>query len=153
FNRAAEVMFGRRREDVLGTALADVLIPAQHREAHRRGLARYLATGESRVLDTRIEIAALRADGTEFPIELAIRRVAAEGPPTFLAYADDLTARRRAEGARAFLARASEAFAASLDYEVTLDTVVRLAVPRVADWCAVEMVAEDSEKTEQLALA
>ncbi|MEO8179326.1 MAG: ATP-binding protein [Deltaproteobacteria bacterium] len=153
FNRAAEAMFGRRREDVLGTALADAIIPAQHRDAHRRGLARYLATGESRVLDTRIEVAALRADGTEFPIELAIRRVATEGPPTFLAYADDLTARRRAEGARAFLARASEAFAASLDYEVTLETVVRLAVPHVADWCAVEMVGDDPQKTEQLALA
>jgi PAS domain S-box-containing protein len=153
FNRAAEAMFGRRREEVIGAALADVLIPAQHREQHRRGLAAYLATGESRVLDRRIEVAALRADGTEFPIELAVRRVAADGPPTFLAYADDLTERKRAEGARAFLARASEAFAASLDYEVTLENVVRLAVPHIADWCAVDMVGADPRQIERLALA
>jgi PAS domain S-box-containing protein len=153
FNRAAEVMFGRRRQDVLAASLADALIPAHLREAHRRGLLRYLAEGESRVLDTRIEVAALRADGSEFPIELAIRRVATDGPATFLGYASDLTARQRAEGARIFLTQASEALAASLDYEVTLETVVRLAVPHVADWCAVEIIGEQPGAPERLAVA
>jgi PAS domain S-box-containing protein len=100
FNGAAEAMFGRRREDVLGSSVADVLIPPHLREAHRRGLARYLATGETRVLDTRIEVTALRADGAPFPIELAIRRVDTDGLPTFLGYARDLTARRAAEQER-----------------------------------------------------
>jgi PAS domain S-box-containing protein len=153
FNAAAEQMFGRRRKDVLGASLADLLIPPAQREAHRRGLSRYLETGDGRVLDTRIEVGALRADGSEFPIQLAIRRVATPGPPTFLAYAGDLSARKQAESARAFLAQASEAFAASLDYEATLQTVVRLAVPQVADWCGVEIVEDGSAETLQLAVA
>jgi PAS domain S-box-containing protein len=281
FNGAAEAMFGRRREDAVGRSMADLLIPPLLREAHKRGLARHLATGERRVLDRRLEVTALRADGSEFPIELAIRRVATDGLPTFLGYARDLserheaererkqaeaalerarreteailaaagdgiygvdneglttfvnpaaaqllgrsaeelrgqiahdlvhhtrrdgtpypreecpitsagrdgvvrrgddeifwrkdgqsfpveytstpihdetgrsgavvvfrdiTERDRADRARAFLAQASEAFASSLDYEATLQTVVALAVPQVADWCAVEIVGSD----------
>ncbi len=153
FNGAAEAMFGRGREAVLGRCLSDLLIPVDRREAHRRGLARYLATGDSRVLDTRIEVAALRADGAQFPIELAIRRVATGGPATFLGYASDLTARNRADSARALLAQASEALASSLDYEVTLETVVRLAVQRFADWCSVEIIGDDSRQSKQLAVA
>jgi len=50
--------------------MADVIIPPSLREEHRRGLARYLATGEPRVLGRRIEMIAIRADGSEFPAEL-----------------------------------------------------------------------------------
>ena len=55
----------------------------------------------------------------------------------------DITARRRAEVASRFLADASAALAESLDYETTLQRVTDLAVPRIADWCAVEIVGED----------
>jgi PAS domain S-box-containing protein len=107
FNGAAEAMFGRRREDTLGRLMADLLIPPRLREAHQRGLARHLATGERRVLDRRIEVTAMRSDGTEFPIELAIRRVATDGLPTFLGYVRDLSERHEAERERtALLARA-----------------------------------------------
>jgi PAS domain S-box-containing protein len=153
FNGAAEAMFGQRRSDVLGSSLADRLVPSQLREAHSRGLARYLATGESRVLDKRIEVTALRADGTELPIELAIRRVATDGPPTFLGYAYDLGPRKRAEDAREFLAQASETLASSIDYDTTLETVVRLVVARFADYCAVELVGDEPPAISQLALA
>lgn len=153
FNGAAEGMFGRRRDDVLGRSMAEVLIPPGLREQHSRGLERYLATGESRVLDRRIEVPALRADGTEFPIELAIRRIAADGAPTFIAYARDLTEQKRIENARSFLARATEALASSIDFEATLQAVARLAVPDVADWCSVELVAEDPRGSISLAVA
>ncbi len=137
FNASAETMFGWPRQEALGQSLAQLLIPPRQREAHRRGLARYLATGETRVLDQRIELEALRRDGTLLPIELAIRRVAAQGAPAFLGYARDLTARKRREREQAFLVAASEALGASLDYEVALQTVVRLAVPIIADTAAV----------------
>lgn len=153
FNSAAETMFGRKRVDVLAQPMAELLIPAQLRQAHVEGLARYLATGASRVLDRRIELSALRADGTEFPIELAIGRIAAEGAPAFVAYVRDLTEQKRIEGARTFLARASEAFASSIDYEVTLQTLVRLAVPAIADWCAVEVIGDDPRTSERVAIA
>ena len=60
-------------------------------------MARYLATGEGPVLGQRIEITALRADGTEFPVELAITRISSDGPAAFTAHVRDITARRAAE--------------------------------------------------------
>ncbi len=99
FNPAAERTFGYRREDVLGRDMAEVLIPPAHREAHHAGLARYLATDEPRMLGRRVELTALRADGTEFPVELAITRLPAEGPPAFTAWLRDITDRRGTEAA------------------------------------------------------
>ena len=103
FNPAAERMFGRARSAVLGRSMASLLIPPSYREAHRRGLARYLETGQSTILGARIEVAALRADGTEFPAELTVTRVRAGDPPTFNAYIRDLTDHKRAESARVSL--------------------------------------------------
>jgi PAS domain S-box-containing protein len=108
FNPAAEHTFGYRRDEVLGMPLANVIIPLSLREKHRRGFAHYLATGEAQVLGKRIETTAVRADGSEFPIELAISRIPLEGPPSFTGYLRDITERKRAEREL----RRSEAFLA-----------------------------------------
>ena len=97
FNPAAERTFGHRRDDVVGRQLADIIIPPSFREQHRLGFARYLATGEARVIGRRIEMTAIRADGTEFPVELAITRVPLDGPPSFTGYLRDITERKQAE--------------------------------------------------------
>jgi PAS domain S-box-containing protein len=86
FNPAAERTFGYRRDEVLGEHLADTIVPPSLREKHRQGLARYLATGEMRMLGKRIELTAIRADGREFPVELAITRIPFDGPPLFTGY-------------------------------------------------------------------
>lgn len=83
FNSAAERTFGVRAQDVVGRDLADVLLPARLRESHREGLARYLATGEARLLNKPIVMPALRADGTEFPAEFAIARIETAAGPRF----------------------------------------------------------------------
>jgi PAS domain S-box-containing protein len=110
FNPAAEHTFGYRRDEVLGKHLADVIIPPSLREKHRQGFAHYLATGEARVLGKRIEMTAVRADGSEFPVELAITRIPLEGPPSFTGYLRDITERKRARQellrSEAFLAEA-----------------------------------------------
>ena len=97
FNPAAERTFGHRREDVLGAILGDLIVPPALRERHRRGMARYLATGEGVVIGKRVEMTALRADGTEFPVELAITRIPGNGPPSFTGYLRDITERKQAE--------------------------------------------------------
>ncbi len=94
FNPAAEAMFGYQRQHVVGRALADVIVPAQLRDAHRIGLARYLSTGETRILGRRIEVVAMRAGGGEFPVELAVARIPGDGPPMFTAYIRSLRVAR-----------------------------------------------------------
>ncbi len=96
-NRAAETMFGYTQEQAAGQELAELIIPPAYREAHRRGMAHFLATGEGPALNKRLELSAVRADGNEFPIELAITRIAAEGPPVFTGHIRDISVRRAIE--------------------------------------------------------
>jgi PAS domain S-box-containing protein len=99
FNPAAEQTFGYRRDEVVGRSMADVIIPPTFREMHRQGFARYLATGEARVLGKRVEMTAVRADGSEFLVELTITRTPLDGPPSFTGYLRDITEHRRNENA------------------------------------------------------
>lgn len=97
FNPGAERIFGYERTVVIGKPMADVIIPPTLREKHRRGLERYLATGEGRVLGERLELTGIRSDGTEFPIDLAIVRVNLPGPPLFTGFLRDITDRKASE--------------------------------------------------------
>jgi signal transduction histidine kinase len=71
-------------------------VPPSLRAAHRRGLARFLETGEPVILDRRMELTGMRRDGTEFPVELTITRIALPGPPIFTGYLRDITVRTTA---------------------------------------------------------
>jgi len=104
FNPAAERIFGHRRGEVLGQPLADVIIPPEWRERHRKGLAHYLATGEGPVLGKRMELTGLRADGSEVAIELSISRMPGDGPSSFTGFVRDISERRTAEERNARLA-------------------------------------------------
>ena len=97
FNPAAEAIFGWKKAEILGRSMADLLVPAQHRDAHHQGLARFVQTRQSRILNQRIEITALRRDGTEFPVELAITSIRQNDSDLFTAYIRDITQRRLAE--------------------------------------------------------
>jgi PAS domain S-box-containing protein len=96
FNPAAEATFGYRREEVIGRLMAEVIIPPSLREAHARGLARYLATGEGPVLGKRLELTGMRSDGSLFALELAITRIESDGPPLFAGFLRDISAAKQA---------------------------------------------------------
>ncbi|WHZ23187.1 MAG: Two-component system sensor histidine kinase [Nitrospira sp.] len=97
WNAQAEEMFGWKRHEAIGRAMVDTIVPAAYREAHQHGLERFLRTGEGPFLNKRIEITALRRDGSEFPIELAITPLCLENAYTFTAFMVDITERKRAE--------------------------------------------------------
>jgi PAS domain S-box-containing protein len=97
FNPAAERIFGYARDQAIGRVMEELIIPPSLREPHRRGMARYQATGEGTVLGRRIEITAMRSGGAEFPVELALTRLEAPGPPLFTAHLRDITERKKAE--------------------------------------------------------
>jgi two-component system, cell cycle sensor histidine kinase and response regulator CckA len=99
FSRAAETTFGYSRSEALGREIAELIIPPSLRSRHREGLARYLRSGESRILGRRIEMTAMRRDGSEFPVEIAISPVPLAGGPMFTGYIRDLSERRAAEQA------------------------------------------------------
>ena len=117
FNVAAEQTFGWTRGEVRDRFLAETIVPHRFRAQHVAGLQRYLATGETRVLGRRIEVAALRADGSEFPAELAITRVPDADPPLFTGFVRDLTDQRRTERRRAAQYRVAEILAAETTLE------------------------------------
>jgi PAS domain S-box-containing protein len=97
FNPAAERMFGWPRSEAIGKVLVDLIIPQSLKGQHEQGLRRYLATGHGPVLDKRIESRAVRSDGTEFPVELAITRIPLPGPAMFTGYIRDIAERLRLE--------------------------------------------------------
>ena len=97
FNPAAERTFGYSAAEVAGQDMAALIVPPELRPRHRHGLARYLETEEAVVLDRRIEITGMRADGTLFPVELTITRIDLPGPPTFAGYLRDITDRKADE--------------------------------------------------------
>ena len=97
FNPAAEETFGYRRADAVGRTVAELVIPPELREAHERALRRYLATGKPTILGRRLEMTAVRADGSSLPVELTVARVGRGEPALFAGFVRDISDRRRGE--------------------------------------------------------
>jgi len=105
FNPSAERIFGYAAADAIGREMAELIIPHRLREKHRNGLAATVRTGEGAILNRRLEMPALRSDGTEFSVELTIARISGTGPPVFTGFVRDITERQRLEKERADLLR------------------------------------------------
>jgi PAS domain S-box-containing protein len=99
FNPAAESVFGYASDQVMGRPVAETLVPPDQRQAHRRGLAHYLATGTGPLVGERVEVTAMRADGRLFPAELTITPLQVNGEQLFTAHIQDISERRDAEAA------------------------------------------------------
>ena len=110
WNPAAEATFGYSAEDARGREMAELIVPPSLRERHREGFARCVREGGGQLLDRRIEITGMRADGSEFPVELTITRIEVPGAPRFTGFVRDITERHLAEAElRASRARIVEA--------------------------------------------
>jgi PAS domain S-box-containing protein len=135
WNSAAERIYGWREQEVLNRPLPSV--PPEYEAEMRRNHAAGLA-GQS---FTNLETTRLRKDGTQMKVSISTAplRNAAGQATGVVALVADITARKRAEAAQVFLADATTALAATLDYEQTLDILARLCVPALADFCLVDM--------------
>ena len=96
FNPAAERTFGYGRDEILGTEIAETLMPPDSRVPFQAGLQRYLSSGESPLLNRRIEVQAHRKGGELFLAELSVSRNPGD-PLTFTGFVRDITDRKRAE--------------------------------------------------------
>jgi PAS domain S-box-containing protein len=166
FNPSAERMFGHRRAEVLGKEMAGLLIPEMLRDAHRTSLQRVVEGAEARLLGQRLELTALRSDGSEFPIELSITTIDSDDGhrARFTGFVRDITSRKEIERERAsllvrerdsrraaeaaqqqteFIAEVGTVLDTALDYRESLEQLARIAVPRLGDWCVIDVLEED----------
>jgi diguanylate cyclase (GGDEF)-like protein/PAS domain S-box-containing protein len=97
WSKQAEKTFGWTRDEAIGAALTDTIIPERYRAAHLAGLRRYLETGENRILNQCIELYALRKDGGEIPVELTVAPLALDGTTIFSATLRDISRSKELE--------------------------------------------------------
>jgi PAS domain S-box-containing protein len=108
FNSAAEKIFGWSRSQAAGRRITDTLIAPALREWFERGLRASFVGEDGPMLDGRVEMRCLRADGSEFPVEMTMTRIMLDGPAAFTAFIRDVTARKQAEAQLTTLAHAVE---------------------------------------------
>jgi sigma-B regulation protein RsbU (phosphoserine phosphatase) len=110
WNDQAVNVFGWTREEAVGHAMADLIIPERYRKAHKNGLERYLSSGQATVLGRRIEVSAIRKNGEEFPVELSIAPING-GRLLFVGFLRDMTEHNALRQAQSEVARMSQRMA------------------------------------------
>lgn len=97
WNRQAEEIFGWTRGEIIGTSMAEKVIPPAYRAAHAHGINRFLADGTAKIMNRRVELEALKKTGDIFPIELAVTALKIDNQYRFIAFISDITDRKKAE--------------------------------------------------------
>lgn len=96
FNPAAERIFGYKREQVIGRPMVDMIIPPAMRQGHERGYQHYLETGERHIFNQRVELNAMRSDGSVFPIELTLIALNDDNLSLVAGFIRDISEQKRA---------------------------------------------------------
>jgi len=142
FNPAAERTFGYSREEALGRGIAELIVPPSLRERHIAAFARFVKTREGNMLGRRVELTGMRADGSEFPVELALSQVQDE-PLLIFAALRDISAAKQAESHLRELVDEQAALrhlATLVAYESSPEGLVDVVVEQVAGVFGVPLV-------------
>jgi PAS domain S-box-containing protein len=99
WNQQAEAIFGWKENEVMGKELSEFIIPEEFREKHRNSISRYLETGQAPLLNTLLELTALKKSGERFPIELAKCSIKQDAEEFFCVFIRDISQRKKAEEA------------------------------------------------------
>ncbi|MBC7580545.1 MAG: PAS domain S-box protein, partial [Tardiphaga sp.] len=91
WNKNAQRIFGYTKAEAMHRKVADLIIPPDRRAAHQHGMDRYLSTGATAILGKRMKLRAMRRDGLEFPVELAVTIYSGIGTQYFISFLRDLT--------------------------------------------------------------
>lgn len=138
-NQSTERIFGYPLSEIIGKPLA-MLMPARFRELHSIGFDRYMKTGIRQIPWSGVELPGLHRDGYEIPLEIAFSEFH-QGAQTYITgVARDIRKRVRDAEALRIIADASRALTESLDTERIVEIVAELCIPRLADWCAVDLI-------------
>ena len=97
WNKRAEEIFGWTRSEALGRRMSETIIPMKYRSSHETGLRRFFETGQGSIVNRRIEITALRRDGSEFPVELTVTPLESGHTWSFSAFIRDISDRKFSE--------------------------------------------------------
>ena len=168
WNDRAVNVFGWLRDESVGRIMADLIIPERYREAHKKGLRRYLESGKGEVIGRRIEVSGLRKNGEEFPVELSISPIQDRENILFVGFVRDITERNALRLARLELARvqrrmAMGQIAASIAHEITQPLAAIIANGNAASrWlgdatpnldearAALKRIVADSRRTDEV---
>ncbi len=149
WNPSAEQLYGYTADEIIGRSIA-ILYPAERQDEFRE-IAQRLKQGES---IPQHDTAQLRKDGKRVDVSVSVSLVRDSMGRVIGAssIARNITPRKRAEALQRFRSEVSDLLGSSLAYETTLANVARLAVPRIADWCAIHLL-DDAGNIQQVALA
>ena len=154
-NGVAEELTGYSEAEALGRPLTEVfqIVNEHTRAVVESPVDRVLESGA--IVGLANHTVLIARDGRETPIDdsgAPIRGPSGAIEGVVLVFRD-VTERKRDESRRMFLADATSALAQSLDYEVTIARVAHMAVPRLADWCCVDLVVDAESRPKRLAIA
>jgi PAS domain S-box-containing protein len=145
FNRGAEEIFGYKAQDIVGRHLS-ILLPPRFRPVHEAHMDRFARSPETaRRMGERREIFGLRSDGSEFPAEASISKLVARDGILFTVVLRDITLQRRAEEDDRFLVAAGSELAQTLAVNATLQAIVDLPIPRLADAALLDVRAPSGD--------
>jgi len=145
WNRKAEEIFGWSHDEAIGRTLTGTVIPRRHREAHQRGLARFIETGEGKLIGRTVELTALHRDGRELPIEISVSATSRSGSRVaFVAFVTDISRRRMAERLRSVQFAVTRPLATATTWAEAAPQVLQ-GIAETLGWDVGEFWAVDKE--------